>query len=42
MIFSIRSKQIPFRCNEITRIPLPVNLFTAYGEYHYGIFSFIN
>lgn len=35
-------EQIPFRCNEITRIPLPINLFTAYGEYHYGIFSFIN
>lgn len=35
-------EQIPFKCSDITKIPLPINLYTAYGEYHYGVFSLIN
>lgn len=35
-------EQIPFRCDQITDIPMPIDLYEAYGEYHYGIFSNIN
>lgn len=33
---------IPFRCCDIPKQPMPINLYAAYGEYHYGIFSLIN
>ena len=33
---------IPFRCCDIPKKPMPISLYNAYGEYHYGIFSLIN
>lgn len=33
---------IPFICEEITKLPMPVDLYSAYGEYKYGIYSCIN
>ena len=33
---------IPFRCCDIPKQPMPISLYAAYGEYHYGIFSLIN
>ena len=35
-------EQIPFICRDIVKLPMPIDLYTAYGEYHYGIFSNIN
>lgn len=35
-------EQIPFKCSEITKQPMPIDLYAAYGEYHYGIFRLIN
>jgi len=37
--------QIPFVCNEIIKLPMPISLWQAYGDYKYGIFAnpiFIN
>lgn len=33
---------IPFRCCDIPRQPMPINLYSAYSEYHYGVFKLIN
>ena len=33
---------IPFRCCDIPKKPMPISLYAAYGEYHYGIYSLIN
>lgn len=38
-------EQIPFLCNEITKLPMPISLWVAYGAYRYGIYAnpiFIN
>ena len=35
-------EQIPFICRDIVKLPLPIDLYGAYGEYHYGVFSNIN
>ena len=35
-------EQIPFICRDIVKLPMPIDLYTAYGEYHYGIFANIN
>ena len=35
-------EQIPFICRDIVKLPMPIDLNTAYGEYHYGIFSNIS
>lgn len=33
---------IPFKCKDITKLPMPIDLYKAYGEYHYGIYANIN
>ena len=33
---------IPFRCCDIPKKPMPISLYAAYSEYHYGIYSLIN
>lgn len=33
---------IPFACKDICKLSMPIDLYKAYGEYHYGIFSLIN
>ena len=35
-------EQIPFICRDIVKLPMPIDLYTAYGEYHYGVFLNIN
>ena len=35
----IMFEQIPFVCADINRMPMPIDLYKAYGEYHYGIFA---
>ena len=35
-------EQIPFICRDIVKLPMPIDLYRAYGEYHYGIFANIN
>ena len=30
-------EQIPFICRDIVKLPLPIDLYGAYGEYHYGV-----
>ena len=35
-------EQIPFICKDINKLPMPIDLYEAYGEYHYGIYSSIN
>ena len=35
-------EQIPFICRDIVKLPMLIDLYSAYGEYHYGIFSNIN
>lgn len=35
-------EQIPFICRDIVKLPMPIDLYSAYGEYHYGIFANIN
>ena len=35
-------EQIPFICRDIVKFPLPIDFYSAYGEYHYGVFSNIN
>ena len=35
-------EQIPFICRDIVKLPMPIDLYTAYREYHYGIFANIN
>ena len=35
-------EQIPFTCRDIVKLPMPIDLYSAYGEYHYGIFANIN
>lgn len=32
-------EQIPFTCEMINHLPMPIDLYEAYGEYHYGIFA---
>jgi hypothetical protein len=33
---------IPFTAGDIVKLPMPVDLYEAYGSYHYGIFACIN
>ena len=33
---------ILFICRDIVKLPLPIDLYSAYGEYNYGIFANIN
>lgn len=33
---------IPFICPQICKLEMPVDLYKAYGSYHYGIYSLIN
>ena len=33
---------IPFACKDISHLAMPIDLYEAYGSYHYGIFSLIN
>ncbi len=33
---------IPFVCQAICKLEMPIDLFKAYGSYHFGIFSLIN
>ena len=33
---------IPFICEDIPRLEMPIDLYEAYGSYHFGIFAFIN
>ena len=33
---------IPFICPQICKLEMPVDLFKAYGSFHYGIYSLIN
>lgn len=35
----IMFEQIPFTCADITSQTMPISLYEAYGEYHYGIFA---
>ena len=35
-------EQIPFICRDIVKFPLSIDLYSAYGEDHYGIFANIN
>lgn len=35
-------EQIPFICRDIVKLPMPIDLYSAYGEYHYGVFANIN
>lgn len=35
-------EQIPFRCCDIPKLPMPIDLYDAYGEYQFGVFSLIN
>ena len=35
-------EQIPFICRDIVKLPMPIDLYSAYGEYHYGIFANVN
>lgn len=35
-------EQIPFTAGDIVKLPMPVDLYEAYGSYHYGIFACIN
>ena len=35
-------EQILFICRDIVKLPFPIDLHSAYGEYHYGIFANIN
>lgn len=35
-------EKIPFICSEITKLEMPVDLYKAYGSYHYGIYATIN
>lgn len=28
-------EQIPFICGDIVKLPMPIDLYSAYGEYHY-------
>ena len=33
---------IPFKYEDIVKLEMPIDLYRAYGDYHYGIFSNIN
>lgn len=33
---------IPFTASQIPKLPMPIDLYEAYGSYHYGIFANIN
>lgn len=33
---------IPFACQDVCKLKMPISLFEAYGSYRYGIFRFIN
>ena len=33
---------IPFKCSDIPKLPMPIDLYSAYGKYHYGIYDLIN
>ena len=35
-------EQILFICRDIVKLPFPIDLHSAYGEFHYGIFANIN
>ncbi len=35
-------EQIPFICKDIVSLPMPIDLYIAYGEYKFGVFSNIN
>ena len=32
-------EQVPFICRDIVKLPMPIDHYAAYGEYHYGIFA---
>ena len=32
-------EQIPFICRDIVKLPLPIDFYSVYGGYHYGIFK---
>ena len=33
---------IPFKCSDIPKLPMPIDLYSAYGKYHYSIYDLIN
>ena len=33
---------ISFKCSDISKLPMPIDLYSAYGKYHYGIYDLIN
>ena len=35
-------EQILFIYRDIVKLPMPIDLYSAYGEYNYGIFANIN
>lgn len=32
-------EQVPFTCDEIRNNTIPIDLYQAYGSYHYGIYD---
>ena len=32
-------EQVPFTCDEIRDNTVPIDLYQAYGSYHYGIYA---
>ena len=30
-------EQVPFICRDIVKLPMSIDHYAAYGEYHYGI-----
>ena len=32
---------IPFKCRDISKLPMPIDLYSAYGKNHYGIYDLI-
>ena len=33
---------ISFKCSDIPKLPMPIDLYSTYGKYHYGIYYLIN